>query len=41
MRVTRALPLTSPAYDGGADEAELRDRWSAYYASLPADLTRK
>jgi predicted pyridoxine 5'-phosphate oxidase superfamily flavin-nucleotide-binding protein len=41
VRVTRALPVTSPAYDGGADEAELRDRWSAYYASLPADLTRK
>ena len=36
VRVTRALPVTSPAYDGGATEAELRARWSAYYASLSA-----
>ncbi len=41
VRVTRALPVTSPAYDGGATEAELRDRWLAYYASLPVDLTKK
>jgi uncharacterized protein len=40
VRVLRALPVTSPAYDGGATEAELRDRWSAYYASLPTDFSR-
>jgi predicted pyridoxine 5'-phosphate oxidase superfamily flavin-nucleotide-binding protein len=38
VRVTRALPVSSPAYDSGANEAELRDRWAAYYASLPADF---
>jgi len=31
--VTRALPVTSPAYDAGATEEELRARWSAYYAA--------
>ena len=36
VRVTRALPVTSPAYDTGATEEELRARWSAYYASHPA-----
>jgi predicted pyridoxine 5'-phosphate oxidase superfamily flavin-nucleotide-binding protein len=41
VQVTRALPVTSPAYDGGANEAELRDRWAAYYASLPADFPRE
>src|SRR5262245_18844982 len=31
VRVTRALPVTSPAYDSGANEEELRARWSDYY----------
>lgn len=31
ITVTRAAPLISPAYDGGATEAEIRDRWEAYY----------
>ena len=31
VRVTRALPVTSPAYDTGATEEELRARWSAYH----------
>lgn len=35
VRVLRALPVTSPAYDSGATEAELRDRWSAYYTARP------
>jgi predicted pyridoxine 5'-phosphate oxidase superfamily flavin-nucleotide-binding protein len=34
--VTRAMPVTSPAYDSGAIEEELRARWSAYYTSHPA-----
>ena len=33
VRVTRALPVTSPAYDTGAAEEELRARWSSYYAA--------
>jgi predicted pyridoxine 5'-phosphate oxidase superfamily flavin-nucleotide-binding protein len=33
VRVTRALPVTSPAYDTSATEEELRARWSAYYAA--------
>jgi len=33
VRVTRALLVTSPAYDDGATEEDLRARWSAYYAS--------
>lgn len=35
VRVTAALPVTSPAYDNGATEADLRARWSAYYATVP------
>src|SRR5690349_20843762 len=34
IRVERAQFVDSPAYDFGATEVELRDRWSAYYASL-------
>jgi hypothetical protein len=34
LRVTRALPLTTPAYDVGATEAELRAHWRAYFESL-------
>jgi predicted pyridoxine 5'-phosphate oxidase superfamily flavin-nucleotide-binding protein len=40
VRVTRALPVTSPAYDGGANEGELRARWSAYYADQSASDPR-
>ena len=31
IRVTRALPVTSPAYDSGATESAIRARWSAFY----------
>ncbi len=31
IRVTRALPVTSPAYDSGATESEIRARWTAFY----------
>jgi len=31
VRVERALAVTSPAYDTGATEAELRTRWARFY----------
>lgn len=31
IQVRQALLVTSPAYDMGATEAELRARWAAYY----------
>lgn len=34
VRVTRALPLVSPAYDGGATEDEIRARWQRYWEGL-------
>jgi len=34
IAVTRALPLTSPAYDDGKTEAELRRVWTARYRML-------
>jgi predicted pyridoxine 5'-phosphate oxidase superfamily flavin-nucleotide-binding protein len=38
ISVTRALPLTSPAYDDGTTEAELRRAWTARFRMLqPAE----
>lgn len=37
VRVERALPLISPAYDGGASEAEVRTQWQRYWATLHHD----
>ena len=34
VSVQRALPLVSPAYDGGASEDDIRARWQAYYTAL-------
>jgi len=34
ISVTRALPLTSPAYDDGKTEAELRRAWTARFRRL-------
>ena len=34
VKVERALPLTSPAYDLGAREEEVRERWERHYRSL-------
>ena len=34
ISVTRALPLTSPAYDDGTTEAELRRAWTARFRML-------
>jgi uncharacterized protein len=34
VKVERALPLTSPAYDLGASEEEVRERWERHYRAL-------
>jgi hypothetical protein len=34
MRVTKAAPLISPAYDAGATEAGLRKQFRAYFDSI-------
>ena len=34
IAVTRALPLSSPAYDDGASEAELRQTWTDRFRRL-------
>jgi predicted pyridoxine 5'-phosphate oxidase superfamily flavin-nucleotide-binding protein len=34
MKVDRALPLTSPDYDLGTTEAEVRTKWRAYWREL-------
>jgi len=34
LRVRQVAPLTSPAYDDGATESELRRSWRAYFASI-------
>jgi predicted pyridoxine 5'-phosphate oxidase superfamily flavin-nucleotide-binding protein len=36
IRVERALPVTSPAYDDGRTEAEIRSRWESYWHSIRA-----
>ncbi len=39
IRVDRALPLTSPTYESGISEAEVRVRWRTYYDRLAAGET--
>jgi len=34
VKVERALALISPAYDGGATEADVSARWAAYFNAL-------
>jgi len=34
IRVERALPLTSPAYDRGETEGQVKDRWRRYWRKL-------
>jgi predicted pyridoxine 5'-phosphate oxidase superfamily flavin-nucleotide-binding protein len=34
MKVAKAAPLISPAYDGGASEADITARWRAYWDRL-------
>ncbi len=36
VRVERTLPLTSPAYDLGASEADVRQQWQRYWDELRA-----
>jgi hypothetical protein len=38
LKVETALPLSSPAYDIGATEAELRRHWREYFLGLQAEL---
>ena len=37
VKVLRASPLISPAYDSGATEDEIRAKWQAYRATLRPD----
>jgi uncharacterized protein len=37
VQVERALPLTSPAYDLGATEEEVRERWELHREALRMD----
>ncbi len=37
LRVEHAVSLTSPAYDMGTTEAELRETWQAHFAELQAN----
>ena len=34
VKVERALPVISPAYDSGATEEEVRERWKSYWQAL-------
>jgi predicted pyridoxine 5'-phosphate oxidase superfamily flavin-nucleotide-binding protein len=34
IELDRCLPLVSPAYDSGASEAEISERWEAYFTRL-------
>lgn len=34
LRVDRAVPVISPAYDMGADEGDLRETWMAHFAAI-------
>ena len=40
VRVERALPITSPAYDLGATEEEIRKRWKAHFDLLQDGTVR-
>jgi uncharacterized protein len=37
ISVERALPVTSPAYDLGLSEAEIRGRWERHYEAVKRD----
>lgn len=34
IRIERALPVTSPAYDRGETEEQVKDRWHQYWRKL-------
>jgi predicted pyridoxine 5'-phosphate oxidase superfamily flavin-nucleotide-binding protein len=37
IKVARALPVTSPAYDLGLSEAVIRERWERHYEAMNRD----
>jgi predicted pyridoxine 5'-phosphate oxidase superfamily flavin-nucleotide-binding protein len=37
VQVDRSLPLVSPAYDSGATEDEIAERWETYFGELWAE----
>lgn len=39
IRIERALPLTTPAYDVGATEAELRSSWLEHFQAIQPGST--
>jgi hypothetical protein len=39
VRVERAAPIDSPAYDLGLTEDEVRNRWESYFQSLRTRTT--
>ena len=41
IRVTAVQPLDSPAYDFGATEEDVCDRWERHYASLRSERRRR
>lgn len=41
VKVERALPMVSPAYDGGATEDEIRARWTAYWEAVERNRQRE
>jgi hypothetical protein len=34
IRIDRALPVNSPAYDRGETEEQVKDRWRRYWCKL-------
>jgi len=40
IEVETALPLVSPAYDMGAEEAQLRQQWLGYFTELQGRYTK-
>lgn len=40
VQVERALPLVSPAYDGGASEEEVRERWERRHDTMRRERER-
>lgn len=41
VELERCLPLISPAYDSGATEAEISERWETYFTRLWAERRKR
>jgi uncharacterized protein len=41
VELERCLPLISPAYDSGATEADISERWETYFARLWAERRQR